>query len=68
MSVSFGSISEAHRYYLSVRCVPISEPQEAVFSVSFGEISWLGRGKSDFAAAISNKFAKADPQILCASG
>jgi len=46
-----------------VRCVPIAEAQLARLSVSFGEISWLGRGKSDFTATITDNFAKADPQI-----
>ena len=27
------------------RFVPIAAPHDAIFSVSFGEISWLGMGK-----------------------
>jgi hypothetical protein len=37
MSVGSGSISAAHRECLSVRCVPNSEAQVELFSVSFGE-------------------------------
>jgi len=35
--VAFGSFSEAHRNFLSVRCVPIAEARITFFSVSFGE-------------------------------
>jgi hypothetical protein len=35
-SVAVGPLSEALRSYLSVPCVPISAPYDAIFSVSFG--------------------------------
>jgi hypothetical protein len=37
LGVCFGSFLAAHREYISVRCVPISAPYTAHFSVSFGE-------------------------------
>ena len=37
MSVSIGSLAEAHRSSPSVSYVPIAEARAAVFSVSFGE-------------------------------
>jgi hypothetical protein len=39
--VALGSFSEAHRDFLSVRCVPISAPYDEILSVSFGENSPL---------------------------
>jgi hypothetical protein len=34
---SVGSFSEAHREYLSVRCVPIAASRYPIFSVSYGD-------------------------------
>jgi hypothetical protein len=55
----------------SGRCWPKVASERGIFSVGFGEISWVLRGNSqttDLAVAIRGNLAEADAQKVATSG